>query len=963
MKIDLTCPVELWHYALPTRQYPVCHLQLFNLTEQTVTSLQVVFACYDAQGALMSRQVERIQAQQGLGRSAFEVTAAIDGGEQAEGLDFSIEKVWFEDGNVWRHTAGNVSEFTSNALPAGRRLDVLRSLAGPDALGYPSDQGAVWMCVCGRPNSAREDTCRRCGRLKRDVFTSFNEAAVETVIFEHENAMEEKARRERAEVQRLAEQREAEALKKRRRRRRITLIVTGSVTALVLTFGIYFHGIPFYHYYTASRQLDNGVYAAARAGFERLAAQQGRYSLPIRLDFMGLNIDLLDMRLYYSSETLARECTYRQAMDTMNTGTITALKTAQDAFDSLGDYRDSLDMSREARYQRAQRLLAARQYESAIALFDEIAGYQDAADQSRTAQYQWAQERMDNMDYTVAREKFLSLGDYQDAADKAAMCLYQPAQADMQSGDYLGAIALLEQLDTDFESTADFLKASYYGAANQYFSNEEYETAAEYYLKAGDYLDAYTQATACLYEPAVDLYEQGDYAQAKEMLEKIPGFRNAQAIVNDCCRQLAREKADAGDYAAARELLIAAVSDDEATAMWQEYTYIPAVQLQEAGNLDGAAALLENIPGYQDADERLRQVRYAQAEELLTAGDYAGAISAFDALGDFDDSREEARNARYSLAAEVLEQGNYTLAIDYLNELGDYEGSAEMLQCAHYLLGVQLQEAQDIAAAAAQFEQAGDYQDAAARREDCVYQLAGEAIRNVDYQAAASYLESIPDYEDAEELRRRSVYLSAQEKQAAGELAEAAALYAQIAGYQDASERAAACYDAYYESAYTTARAAMDAKDYAAAVSALEGVQRENISDKYADIDEIYNEANYNYANELYAQKKPYEALRYYRNIPDYKDVTEKKLNRICYRILGSWVSATGVKMEFRDDGTCTIDGRNGYFTVNMYAMSVGTRANDLNQSWQIYSCTNKTLSVINNSSKTQYKLTRVTEE
>ena len=128
-------------------------------------------------------------------------------------------------------------------------------------------------------------------------------------------------------------------------------------------------------------------------------------------------------------------------------------------------------------------------------------------------------------------------------------------------------------------------------------------------------------------------------------------------------------------------------------------------------------------------------------------------------------------------------------------------------------------------------------------------------------------------------------------------------------------------------------------------------------------IDDIYNEANYNYANELYAQKKPYEALRYYRNIPDYKDVTEKKLNRICYRILGSWVSAKGIKMEFRDDGTCTIDGKDGYFNVSMYAMSVGTRANDLNQNWQIYSCTDKSLSVINNSNKTQYKLTRVTEE
>ena len=32
MKIDLTCPVELWHHALPTKEYPACRLQLFNLT-------------------------------------------------------------------------------------------------------------------------------------------------------------------------------------------------------------------------------------------------------------------------------------------------------------------------------------------------------------------------------------------------------------------------------------------------------------------------------------------------------------------------------------------------------------------------------------------------------------------------------------------------------------------------------------------------------------------------------------------------------------------------------------------------------------------------------------------------------------------------------------------------------------------------------------------------------------------
>ncbi len=963
MKVDLTCPVELWHYALPTRQYPACHLQLFNLTEYTVTSLQVVFACYDARGQLMSRQVSRIAVEQGIVRSAFEITADIEGGDQADGFDFSIEKVWFQDGTVWRHTAGNVTEYTPNALPAGRRLDVLRHLAGSDALGYPSDQGAVWVCVCGRANSAAEDTCRRCSRPKRDTFTRFNEAAVETIIFEHENALEEKARRERAEAQKIALEREAALQKKRRRRRRITLTIVCTLSVLVLAFGIYFHGIPYYRYYTAYRQMENGVYATARSEFESLSALQGRYSLPIRLDFIGLNTDLLDMHLYYTSETLAKECTYRQAKDAMSTGTITALKNAQDAFDSLGDYQDSAEKSREARYQRACRLADSGQYESAIALFDEIPDYSDAIDQSRSALYQWALSCMNNMDYTAAREKFLSLGDYRESVENAALCLYQPALTCMENGDYLGAIALLEQLDTDFENTADNLKISYYNAANQYFSDEEYETAAEYYLKAGDYLDAYSQATACLYEPAVDLYEQGEYAQAKEMLEKISGYRDSQDLINACCRQLAQEKADEGDYAAARELLIPALSDENSLALWQEYTYIPAVQLQEAGNLDGAAALFENIPGYQDTDDRLRHVRYAQAEEMMTARDYEGAISVFDALGDFENSAEEAQSARYSLSAELIDDGNYALAIDYLTELGDYEGSAEMLQRAHYLLGLQLLDGQDVAAAAAHFEMAGDYQDAKSRYDSCVYQLAGEAIENVDYQTAAGYLQTIPDYEDAEELHRKSIYLSAEEKQEAGELSDAAALFASIPEYEDAAARAEACYDAYYESVYTAARTAMDEKDYAAVIAALEGIELENVSDKYADIEEIYSEANYCYANELYAQKEPYEALRYYRSIPDYKDVTEKKLNRICYRILGSWVSAKGIKMEFRDDGTCTIDGKDYYFTVNMYAMSVGSRKDDLNQSWQIYSCTEKSLSVINKNSKTQYKLTRVTEE
>lgn len=82
------------------------------------------------------------------------------------------------------------------------------------------------------------------------------------------------------------------------------------------------------------------------------------------------------------------------------------------------------------------------------------------------------------------------------------------------------------------------------------------------------------------------------------------------------------------------------------------------------------------------------------------------------------------------------------------------------------------------------------------------------------------------------------------------------------------ADRAAACYDAYYEAVYT-GRAHGDGCTGLRCRRQCPGrYARENVSEKYADIDDIYNEANYNYANELYAQKKPYEALRYISQHP-----------------------------------------------------------------------------------------------
>ena len=959
MKIDLSCPVELWHYALPTTEYPACRLQLFNLSEQTVSSIQAVFSCFDAQGTLLSRQVERIPDLNGEGRSAFEMVVEIEDGVRAAGLDFSIEKVWFADGTVWRHVTGHNSDYMPNFLPQSRRLAVLRQLAGPDAVGFPSDQGAVWVCVCGRPNSPSAEACRRCERLKREVFTRCNEAAVETIIFNHEAAMEEKARRERAEAERIAAE-QAEILRKKRRRRRITaLAVSGTFGALLAAYGIYFHGIPYYRYYTASRQLENGVYTSARMTFEELSALRGVYSLPLKVDAIGLDIDLLDSSYYYKSAELSKECDYRQATSAMNTGTITSLKTAQDSFDALYDYRDSMHLAQLSRYLRAERLAATAQYEAAVALYDEIPGFEDADLRRMSATYRWAGQLLEELDYTAAREKYLSLGNYEDAAALASHCLYTPAVKAIEAGNYHAAIDMLLQLDAAYQNTALRLKEAYYGAANEYFAVENYETAADYYLLAGDYKDAYSQATACLYEPAYTLFSQGQYAEAKESFDKILSFRDSLQLSYVCSYQLALAEKELGNYEGARALLEGTLDAKDNALLMQECLYLPAVALHQQGDLLAAQEMFEQIPGYLDADDRLQVIRYDLACAMLEQQDYAAAVTAFAALGNFEDSDDQLLAAQYGYAQQLLSAGEYQEAADRFNELDGYAQSAENRRAALYQLGVGAQEAGDLSLAAEYFYNAGNYQDAYTQYASAMYTMATAAFEKSNYDAAAGYLSMIPDYQDAHEMYRQSIYLSAELRREAGDLNGAADLFSSISGYRDAADQANASYDAYYQESYESAKLALSEKRYGDAVASLSQVSLKNLSEKYADIEDMYNVANYEYANELYADRKPYEALKYYQNIPDYLDVTTSKLDRVCYRILGTWVSSTGIVMEFREDGTCTLDGEDYYFYARNFSLETGSNPDSLKSGWTIHSCNGKSMSLENTRTKKQYRLTK----
>ena len=114
-----------------------------------------------------------------------------------------------------------------------------------------------------------------------------------------------------------------------------------------------------------------------------------------------------------------------------------------------------------------------------------------------------------------------------------------------------------------------------------------------------------------------------------------------------------------------------------------------------------------------------------------------------------------------------------------------------------------------------------------------------------------------------------------------------------------------------------------------------------------ASFQAMYEEACYNYAEELYAAGKVYEALPYYRRIPDYRDVTTKKLQRRAYLILGSWASADGqFTAEFRDDGTCTLFGDELYFAVDGYGLKTGQTPDALTLTHKLTTLTDTALSI-----------------
>lgn len=942
MRIDLTCPVEVWSCHIPTPENPFCTLQMYNLSQEDVSSLQVAILAFDREGTQVSRHVERVLTPEAKAQHVFELSVQDEDDVYADNLEILIEKVWFAEGAQWRRGVAEMTEYTPEKPLKGDRLKVMQTLAGPDASRLPSDQGNVWICVCSRVNAGGSDHCARCGRDRHDVFTKLNKAKLEEIILVRRSKQEEEELAARTK-QRLDEEKKAEERRRKKRRRRIIRnTVISAVAAAVLFAAVWFFGIPYYRYMRASQALENGQYASAREQFVALAD-------------------------YGDSAEMVLECDYQSALSNLKYGTYNSLASSRDTFLALGDYKDSALRAREAAYTRGEKFFAASRWEEAAEMYGQVAGYSDASDKRVRAVYAWAGELLKAGEYADAREKYLSVSHYQDAAEMAKECLYQPALKLLEGEQPLEALDAFSVSELDgYKDTERRRLEACYMAGESWFAKGEYDAAAEYYAMAGDYSDALRKLKQCLYDPAMEDMDRGEYLAAAEKLEQILAFDDARAQWETCIMNLGQQAMAQEDYAGAADWF-SRISDDNVLAdtLLNQCVYHMAMKAFEEGDMETAEKYFAEIPGYQDADSYRYGILYERARGYIAKKSYEEARPILEELGNYEDSEEDLRFVRYSLAADALEQGRYEDAVFLFDQVGDYKDAPDQMDHARYLMALDLKNAQQWQKASDLFKAILTYADSSDQYDQCMYELASEALDTGDTEKAVSSLAGIRDYRDAENLFCATVYSGALTYRSNGEYARAADWFLKIPDYQDSAAQAEECLDLYYSISYDEAMAAYRSKDYAQVVAILKGMDLSNLPERYSDLADVYPASAYQAAEALYSAKRPYEALPYYRLIPDYRDVSSKKLARTCYAILGVWVTEKDESMEFREDGTCTVLGNDFYYYVTQYAIYLGTEDDPakMEYTYNIFSRNDTAMTLKHDRSNTLYRLVRAGED
>ena len=583
-KIDLTCPAEIFSTALPTEEIPAATLTLFNLSDRVITSVEVLLYLLDENGGETERLAFRGRALNGRPHSTFLLTVPCAPSSGLKALDVSVEKVWYADNETWRRNPDNSVEYTPNALPVSPALTNLKFAAGETAVGYPSMQNGLWVCVCGRPNPEGEGYCARCGRQMETVFSQYTPEAVEAQISMKERQLDLSSRNIREDTIRMQRIREEEYKQKKARRMNRFRLLFAAVLCVALTAGVLFFFEPWLRLSAGRRALENGDAAGAKKAFQVLGT------------FGGAN-------------ELISECDWLIAKEAAENATSAEeLARASRLLRAVKDRPEAVDEANKTDLVRARLLLGNNRWEEALALLPEDYEGRAELQQSCLTAKAWALQNAGQ--YAEARAVWQQLGDMPGAREQAAVCIYEPAKALMEQEDWDGAIAMFSTIP-DYQDSRDKTLECHYHKAEALEDAGDRDGACREYLLAGSWGDAVVKYSALTYDQAEELYAAGDIKGAQALYASLPDDENAKEMDVLCRYQLAEEAASIVEYSTVLELLKDIPDDYKDTkALRGEASYKKAQAAFRQGEWETAMNLLK------DLDRESLKRKYRDIENL-----------------------------------------------------------------------------------------------------------------------------------------------------------------------------------------------------------------------------------------------------------------------------------------------------------------------------------------------------------
>ena len=694
MKSDLTCPVEVVHVAIQRETEDTnengqifCLIDFFNLSDKVIDSIQMNIICFDAEEKRIGGRLVRAGAH-GEPRENFSGAFAPEHVENVARVEASVEKVWYQDGVIWRREERNVREYTPNALPPGRELDRLRSVAGPDAVGYAREDDKVWLCVCGRANRTSDDSCLRCGRDRAHTVKAYSFAAIDSTLGRKERMLEEQTRETlRRSSEQTVEQMKAVQKKRKKQKKRLrTAILMLALVALLLAAARW--GVPYAVSLFAQDKLDRGLAADAK----ELYALIDRY-WPEEFGAKA-GMDAAEQKIIDGLMNVGTDAAYEQA----------ALRAA-----AIGDTA----REEKAIIARAELAAANGDTDAAEALLAPLEDSEEAQSALRRLIYDVAKAAKEKLDYPTAIARFDSLGDYEDAAAQKTDSIDLYGRQLMREGKYQAACDQFMQIADTGDAIA-LIRQCRYALGLEKQQAGDYEEAAALFESLGIYEDAQTRGQICRYTAGTNALSAGELEKAAEQLLAAGDYQDAAQKFADVATTLGNAALEAGDNQTAIGWLEQLPESEETQTALNRAVYAYAEQLAADGQKEAAATEFYSLGAYQDAADRGNALEYELAVSER-AGDVHSALDRFEALGDYGDAAEQATRCRYLMARQAMDAGEYDEAIALYEACGAYQDAEDGAMQARYARAAAWFDAQEYDAAAKAFAELGSYEDAKQR--------------------------------------------------------------------------------------------------------------------------------------------------------------------------------------------------------------------------------------------------------